>query len=210
MHQLGFIYGVFALGALHSHDIPSSDALARQYMTLSQSCLRIDDCLRNTNLTVLNTLLLQIAYYFSCDDSFHSKPSSTTDTHGPYSISPARGHVLLGVAMKLAGVIGLHREPSIWGLPAKEIAQRRRTMVCLSYTEIERMIMILSWQWELINLDLWTALISGRPPSFARQHLDVKLPVENPEVSDPDPNYDVGKFHFTSTCLWFAFLPSST
>lgn len=115
------------IGALHMSEIPSHNALAQQYITLSEACLKIDDYLTNTNVTVIDTLLLHITYYYTTDEPSDNSPGFTRT--GPYPSSAARAWVILGVAMRLAIAIGLHRDPSLWGLPAKEVSRRRRTMV---------------------------------------------------------------------------------
>lgn len=102
----------------------SNDALAGQYVALSQACLEAGDPLSNTNVTVVDTLLLHIRYYTMCDD-YSGHPAPT----GLWSNSAARAWTTLGVTMKLAIAIGLHREPSLWGLPPNEVTRRRRTMV---------------------------------------------------------------------------------
>jgi hypothetical protein len=37
---------------------------------------------------------------------------------------------------------------------------------------------------------------------ISRQHFDVQLPIEAPDVTDPDPNFSLGKHHFSEACLW--------
>lgn len=37
---------------------------------------------------------------------------------------------------------------------------------------------------------------------ISRQHFDVQLPIEDPDVTDPDPNFSLGKHHFSDACLW--------
>jgi hypothetical protein len=61
---------------------------------------------------------------------------------------------------------------------------------------------------ELDALDLSTiytfyqALISGRPPSVDRRHVDVKLPIDGPKSMDTDPNHTVKKHMFSQAFLW--------
>ncbi|KAG8820773.1 hypothetical protein FRC17_010057, partial [Serendipita sp. 399] len=90
----------------------------------------------------------------------------------------------LGTALKLAQSLGLHREPTLWKLPPEEVTRRRRTM------------------WELVVLDLWSALHVGRPPMISRQHFDVELPLDVPDVSEAEPNFHRGKHYFSQVCLW--------
>ncbi|CAG7848171.1 SubName: Full=Uncharacterized protein {ECO:0000313/EMBL:CCA75437.1} [Serendipita indica DSM 11827] len=153
---------------LHSPEHPQYMYLSSRYMTLSRACLTIDSPISNTTSTSIDILLLHIAYLFACDE--------------PHAY--ARAEALIGVCMKLAHSIGLHRDPSLWGLSAEESAQRRRTM------------------WELICIDLWAALSAGRPPLTLRRYIDVKFPLDPPDDSDPSPNYTRGKHYFSDACLW--------
>lgn len=96
----------------------------------------------------------------------------------------AKAWAALGTTLKLAQSIGLHREPSMWNLSKEEIQRRRRTM------------------WELVAYDLWFSLHFGRPPMISRQHFDVELPMDAPELEVADTNFHRGKHYFTQVCLW--------
>lgn len=37
---------------------------------------------------------------------------------------------------------------------------------------------------------------------ISRQHFDVQMPIEAPDVTEPDPNFSLGKHHFSEACLW--------
>lgn len=56
--------------------------------------------------------------------------------------------------------------------------------------------------WELVSCDLWASLVSGRPPTMPRHHFDVKIPVDEADGSDFNPNFSRGKHHFSENCLW--------
>ncbi|PVF92901.1 hypothetical protein CPB86DRAFT_716551 [Serendipita vermifera] len=167
-HDLAFLWGVLALGMLQSPEILHCSAISYRYMNLSRACLTIDNYIDNMSISSINSILLQAAYMFMTDNP----------TSGP------RPWITLGIAMKIAQAMGLHREPSMWGLPEDEVARRRRTM------------------WELVSCDLWAALITGRPPMMSKQHFDVQLPLESPDVTENDPNFSRGKHHFSDACLW--------
>ncbi|PVF92899.1 hypothetical protein CPB86DRAFT_768710 [Serendipita vermifera] len=99
-------------------------------------------------------------------------------------IAYGKGEVCLAMTMRLAQTIGMHRDPSIWQLPP-EVANERRLLM-----------------WDLVSCDLWGSLLSGRPPVIERKHFDVKLTTDVVDKSEPDPNYDIGKYLFCETCLW--------
>ncbi|PVF92900.1 hypothetical protein CPB86DRAFT_790710 [Serendipita vermifera] len=167
-HELSFLWAVLALGMLQSPEELHFSALSHRYINLSRACLSIDNYIDNMSISSIDSLLLQASYMFMTDNP----------TTGP------RPWVTVSLAMKIAQAIGLHREPSMWGLPEDECSRRRRTM------------------WELVCCDLWGALISGRPPTMSKQHFDVQLPLESPDVAENEPNYSRGKYHFSDTCLW--------
>ncbi|KIM27212.1 hypothetical protein M408DRAFT_330132 [Serendipita vermifera MAFF 305830] len=170
LQEYALIYSVYALGMLHNPEVPNYRQLAAKYAALSRACLAVGDFISSTSLCVIDTLLLCATYHHSVDDASEG----------------FKGWALLGVALKLAIGMGLHREPSMWGLSPEECSQRRRTM------------------WELVSCDLWASLITGRPPMISRQHFDVKVPLDEPEATDADPNFSRGKHHFSDTCLWVA------
>jgi hypothetical protein len=37
---------------------------------------------------------------------------------------------------------------------------------------------------------------------MSKQHFDVQLPLESPDVTENDPNFSRGKHHFSDACLW--------
>ncbi|KAG8782072.1 hypothetical protein FRC15_007579 [Serendipita sp. 397] len=49
---------------------------------------------------------------------------------------------------------------------------------------------------------LYASLHVGRPPMISRQHFDVELPLDTPDVSEAEPNFHRGKHYFSQVCLW--------
>ncbi|KAG8831636.1 hypothetical protein FRC17_002828 [Serendipita sp. 399] len=166
--KLALLYIVFAMAILQSLELPSSGRMARKYVMLSRACLSIDDPLINSSPTVVDILLLHVAYDFTSDEPF----------------GYLKADAVLGLTLKIAYSIGLHRDPSLWNLSPKEVINRRRTM------------------WELISLDLWTSLLSGRPPLTNRRYIDCKLPIDPSDLSDSEPNFTRGKHFLSAVCLW--------
>ncbi|PVF92898.1 hypothetical protein CPB86DRAFT_743567 [Serendipita vermifera] len=113
VQELSIVYGVFALGMLNRDNY----AAAHRYITLSRGCLALDSVISHTTLTGIHAMLLQIEYLFTSDISY------------AYGTAQA----CLGMTMKLAQSIGLHRDPSTWGLPPEETYLRRLTMVWFSF-----------------------------------------------------------------------------
>jgi hypothetical protein len=56
--------------------------------------------------------------------------------------------------------------------------------------------------WELVHMDLWTALHFGRPPMLSRQHFDVQMPMDEPDIAESIPTFIRGKYLFAQQCLW--------
>jgi hypothetical protein len=75
---------------LHSPEIKNSTVISRHYIVLSQACLTTDSPFGNTTITCIDTLLLHAAYIYKCDDLQ----------------SPPKAWATLGVAMKLAQMVG--------------------------------------------------------------------------------------------------------
>lgn len=88
---------------------------------------------------------------------------------------------LMGVAVKIAQSIGLHRDPGRWGVDEKE-AHRRRELF-----------------WELYTYDSWQCHTFGRPPSFYLAYVDCKLPY--PADCADEYTFHSWKHRFTSECM---------
>jgi len=87
----------------------------------------------------------------------------------------------MGIAVKIAQSIGLHRDSGRWKVEPAE-TQRRRELF-----------------WELFTYDSWQCLTFGRPPSFALPHVDSKLPFQ--ANSTDDQLFHAWKHRFTSECM---------
>lgn len=167
-HGVALLYAIFGLGMFHTPELNNYASQAHHYITLSRASLALDCIFVNTSVTAIDAMLLHVQYLEMSDD-----PGGA-----------AKAWATLGTTLKLAQALGLHREPSMWGLPVDEVSRRRRTM------------------WELVVYDHWLALHVGRPPMISRQHFDVEIPFDEPDVTDTDPNFHRGKHHFSLVCLW--------
>jgi hypothetical protein len=80
----------------------------------------MDDVVLNATTTSIDTLILHILHIrFKGGDG-----------------SGFRTWIMLGQVIRLAQALGLHRDPSAWGLSPEETVRRRRTMVSDSYISI--------------------------------------------------------------------------
>lgn len=164
---VALLFATFALAMLNYPEAENCSSKAEQFNNLSKACLSLDDFILNTSVTTVAILILQANYNYMVNDATRN----------------SKGWVMLGVAARLAQVIGLHRDPEIFGLPPDQVADRRKIA------------------WELVSMELWTAMVTGRPPMMSRQHFDVKIP-RGLDTLDPDPNYTTGKHYFSEACLW--------
>ncbi|KIY70755.1 hypothetical protein CYLTODRAFT_419434 [Cylindrobasidium torrendii FP15055 ss-10] len=147
-HNLALLFMVLAMGALTDLDLPAHSPQAMQYFHLGRAALAIKPIFEDQSIQAIQTLLLMCHFMFWNDDG-------------------ARW-VVMGLIVKLAQGVGLHRDPTKWGLDPQETYRRR----CLT--------------WEILTYDSWQSLTYGRPPSFSMIHVDTKMPHQ--ENGTPSPN----------------------
>ncbi|KAJ7132086.1 fungal-specific transcription factor domain-containing protein [Mycena epipterygia] len=165
-HKLAVLYMVLALGTLVDLNMPAHSAEARQYYELSRAALAIDSVLEEPSIAGIQALVLMCHYMF------------WADIEGPR-------WVLMGLVVKLAHSIGLHRDSGRWNLDPGETHRRR----CLLY--------------EIYTYDSWQSLTFGRPPSFALAHIDTKLPHEHTTnmSGEVEMSFAAWKHGWASECL---------
>jgi len=95
---------------------------------------------------------------------------------------------LMGLVVKLAQSLGLHRDSGNWNLSEEETFKRRTLL------------------WEIYVYDSWQSLTFGRPPSFSNAFIDCQMPESDPSVQadcteDLEMSYCAWKQRFASRCL---------
>jgi len=154
---------VLALGTLVDLDM---HAQATEYYQLGRAALAIDSVLEEPSMAGIQALVLMCHYMF------------WADIDGPR-------WVLMGLVVKLAHSIGLHRDSGRWNLDEDETYRRR----CLLY--------------EIYTYDSFQSLTFGRPPSFSLHHIDAKLPHET--ITGPSGEVEMSfaawKHRWSSECL---------
>ncbi|KAJ7695125.1 fungal-specific transcription factor domain-containing protein [Mycena rosella] len=159
-HNLSVLYMVLAIGTLVDLAMPAHSAEATEYYQLGRAALSIDSVLEEPTIAGIQSLVLMCHFMF------------WADIEGPR-------WVLMGLVVKLAHSIGLHRDSRKWNLDKDETHRRR----CLLY--------------EIYTYDSWQSLTFGRPPSFALAHIDAKRPHdEGAEMS-----FAAWKHGWSSECL---------
>ncbi|OCF40130.1 hypothetical protein I317_06081 [Kwoniella heveanensis CBS 569] len=110
LHQLSLLYVVMALGQLANMEVPPNDPESKRLFALAQQCLF------SGSFLVYNTL--------SCVQSLSllAKFAAYSDIPGGWDI----GWQIRGIASRVMIAMGLHRDGAEWGLPDKELNDRRR------------------------------------------------------------------------------------
>ncbi|KAK7031348.1 putative transcriptional regulatory protein C1F7.11c [Favolaschia claudopus] len=165
-HNLAVLYMVLALGTLMDLDMPAHSPEATEYYQLGRSALAIDSVLDSPSIAGIQAMVLMCHYMFWADIE-------------------APRWVLMGLVVKLAHSIGLHRDSGRWNLDPEETHRRR----CLLY--------------EIYTYDSFQSLTFGRPPSFSLQHIDAKFPhgVTTKEGGEVEMSYAAWKHRWTTECL---------
>nr|GAT44715.1 predicted protein [Mycena chlorophos] len=165
-HRLALTFIVLSIGALMDTNEPAYNLEAEKYHQLARAALFLHSFFDQPTITAVQCLFLMTYYLF------------LSDRHG--TGSGARW-AIMGIAVKVAQSIGLHRDSGRWKVDPVE-TQRRRELF-----------------WELYVYDSWGAWTMGRPTSFTLAHVDCKMPHSN----DPpeDQAYHNWKHRFVSECM---------
>ncbi|KAJ7746905.1 fungal-specific transcription factor domain-containing protein [Mycena maculata] len=165
-HRLSLMFIVLAIGALMDTSEPAYNLEAEKYHQLARAALFLHSFFDQPTINAVQSLFLMAYYLF------------LADRHG--TGSGARW-AIMGIAVKVAQSIGLHRDSGRWKVDPIE-TQRRRELF-----------------WELFTYDSWQCLTFGRPTSFALAHVDCKMPHSN-EPAD-DQAFYAWKHRFCSECM---------
>ncbi|KAF7370821.1 putative transcriptional regulatory protein C1F7.11c [Mycena sanguinolenta] len=185
-HCLAVLYMVLALGTLVDLDMPphspEANAQATEYYQLSRAALAIDSVLEEPTIAGIQALVLMCHYMF------------WADIEGPR-------WVLMGLVVKLAHSVGLHRDSNLWNLDPGE-TYRRRCLLYEIYTyDSFQVLTFLSFI--STHIESQQSLTFGRPPSFSIHHIDTKRPHEsgtNPSPQD-EMSYAAWKHRWSYECL---------
>ncbi|WWC94364.1 hypothetical protein V866_001206 [Kwoniella sp. B9012] len=108
--ELGLVFTVLAMGALHNLELRPNDPLAENYCNLAKGCLAKGDFLVNTTLAGVQAL------HIMAHVMLETEKGRNGDSAWP----------LWGMAMRLAQAMGLHRDGARWNLPQEVVEERRR------------------------------------------------------------------------------------
>ncbi|KAF9523061.1 fungal-specific transcription factor domain-containing protein [Crepidotus variabilis] len=165
-HRLSVLFMVLSIGSLMNTALPAYNIEAEKYHYLARAALFHHPFFDNPTLNAVQALHLMTFYLF------------LADRHG--TTSGARWHTL-GIAVKIAQSIGLHRDSGKWKVDPVE-TQRRRELF-----------------WEIFTHDSWQSWTFGRPPSFSNPHFDTKMPFL--EDDSDEHSFAAWKHRFSSECM---------
>ncbi|KAF8998585.1 fungal-specific transcription factor domain-containing protein [Cyathus striatus] len=165
-HHLAVLCMIIGLGILLDLERPAHSPEAMQYCQLARAALAIDSVLEEQDIAGIQALLLMCHFMF------------LSDMGGPR-------WVIMGMVVKLAQSIGLHRDSGKWKLDPEETQKRRRLF------------------YELLTYDSWQSLTFGRPPSLSSSHIDSKFPTETTKnaTGEIEMDFATWKHRFSAQCL---------
>ncbi|TFK51693.1 hypothetical protein OE88DRAFT_1658274 [Heliocybe sulcata] len=164
--RLSLMFMVLAIGTLMDTKQQAYNLEAEKYHHLARAALFQSSLFDEPSLNSVQALFLMSFYLF------------LSDRHGTGTGSR---WAIMGMAVKLAQSIGLHRDIGKWKVDPTETQQRRNTF------------------WELYTYDSWQCLTFGRPPSFSLAHVDCKM--AHPDDQDPEQAFHAWKHRFVSECM---------
>ncbi|KAF9048224.1 hypothetical protein BDZ89DRAFT_978408 [Hymenopellis radicata] len=162
--SLALLFMVLAMGTLMDLEQPAHSPQATQYYHLGRAALAIKSVFDEQSIPGIQALLIMCHFMFWNDEG-------------------ARW-VVMGIVVKLAQSVGLHRDSGKWNLNPEETYRRR----CLL--------------WEIFVYDSWQSLTYGRPPSFSIVHVDTKMPHEDSSstATEGEMTFAAWKHSFASQC----------
>ncbi|KAF8661278.1 hypothetical protein AX16_001379 [Volvariella volvacea WC 439] len=165
--KLAVLYMVLAIGTLLDLTLPPHSPLAKQRYLLARASFALESVLEEKSIMAIQALLLMCHYMFLAD------------------IGEPRW-VIMGIIVKLAQSIGLHRDTGRWRGADPVETQKRRELF-----------------FELVTYDSWQSLTYGRPPSLSAAHIDGRMP--HPTTKSPsgeeEMSFAAWKHRFSHQCL---------
>ncbi|EOQ98759.1 hypothetical protein J056_002869 [Wallemia ichthyophaga EXF-994] len=150
-HKLARLYMVFALGVYFDTTRSTDHPDSQRFYSYSKSLLSAGDFLVKSSIPAAQTLHMMGLYLLN------RNRLSGADSYYP----------LLGVQLRIARAMGLHRDGARWGFTQAELNERRMTF------------------WETQTMDVFQSICFGRPYSTQLRHVDCKFPRdEHPDAQN--------------------------
>nr|XP_018266025.1 uncharacterized protein I303_02403 [Kwoniella dejecticola CBS 10117]OBR88183.1 hypothetical protein I303_02403 [Kwoniella dejecticola CBS 10117] len=110
VQQLGLLFIVLAMGALHNLELRPDDTSAEEYMLCAEDCLTKGHFMTNNTVAGVQTLIIMAHFHLETDKGRNGDSAWT----------------LWGLAMRIIQAMGLHRDGEKWNLPTEVVEERRR------------------------------------------------------------------------------------
>ncbi|KAF8899631.1 fungal-specific transcription factor domain-containing protein [Gymnopilus junonius] len=164
--NLSILCNILAIGALLDLSKPAHSPEAMQYYHYARASLSIESVLEEPSISAIQAMLLMCHFMFLSEIS------------GPR-------WAIMGMVVKLAQSIGLHRDSRKWNLDPAQTKRRRELF------------------YELLTYDSWQSLTFGRPPSLSSAHIDNQLPHEATQnaAGELEMSFAAWKHRFSAQCL---------
>ncbi|KAG2145884.1 fungal-specific transcription factor domain-containing protein [Suillus clintonianus] len=169
--RLSLLFIMMAIGLLVDLNQQNESPRAEVFHRLARASLCETNLMDEPSFDLLQTLFYMIWYLLIFSDK---------------SQAVSYAWSIMGLAVKLAQSLGLHRDGNRWKAIPEE-SQRRRMLF-----------------WELLNLDARLSLSLGRPPSLCLQHVDCRRPsyvAEGMNIIPGAQSYHEWKHGFFQHCL---------
>ncbi|KAF9443665.1 hypothetical protein P691DRAFT_737567 [Macrolepiota fuliginosa MF-IS2] len=165
-HNLAVLFMVLALGSLLDLEAPPLSPQSMQFYQLGRASLTLESVLEEQSIPGIQALLLM------CHFMFLSEMGSPR-------------WVTMGIVVKMAHSIGLHRDSGKWNVNAEETHKRRELF------------------YELLTYDSWQSLTYGRPPSLSSAHIDTRFPhgTTTNAQGEVEMSFAAWKHRFSAICL---------
>ncbi|KZV60708.1 hypothetical protein PENSPDRAFT_659412 [Peniophora sp. CONT] len=162
-HRVAVLYLMFALAELLNLERQPYSKEADHYFKFARAALAVDSVLEEQSIQAIQALVLMCHYMFFAE------------IHAPR-------WTLMGVVVKLAQSMGLHRDSLRWKLEEDETKKRRALL------------------WEVVTYDSWQSLTYGRPPSISMVHIDCQFPGTSfkNERGQTDMSFELWKHKFVA------------
>ncbi|KZV61636.1 hypothetical protein PENSPDRAFT_759311 [Peniophora sp. CONT] len=162
-HRVAVLYLMFALAELLNLERQPYSKEADNYFKFARAALAVDSVLEEQSIQAIQALVLLCHYMFFAE------------IHAPR-------WTVMGVVVKLAQSMGLHRDSLRWKLDENE-AKKRRALL-----------------WEVVTYDSWQSLTYGRPPSISMVHIDCQFPGTSfkNERGQTDMSFELWKHKFVA------------
>ncbi|KDQ50937.1 hypothetical protein JAAARDRAFT_543076 [Jaapia argillacea MUCL 33604] len=169
-HDLGLLLMVFAIGALLDLTLPPYNVEARRYYLLGRAALALQPAMTKHSLVTAKALHLMSIY-----NGMSGEEKNLEHTY-----------ILLTLSCQIALRIGLHMDPSFWGINGRQAYERR------------------AYFWNLLAGDLWQSMVTGRPPVIRPPFIRCDIPTQHDEEiyqqGEVPLGFGVWSFHFVREC----------